>query len=107
MLRLGIFDFDETLAVNQPKYDAAKEAVASYVLDTMNPDMYEGSDAIIDDVLDADYTATWVGEEADNPLPAGGPWFRQDGLDTFAGTTYPVMAAFDETGAVSVLQEHR
>ncbi len=265
--RLVIFDFDETLAVNQPKYDAAKDAVASYVFDTMQPDRYDEPDDIVNEVLDAedaaryratgipetrfrdscvhtvyevakqvnddenrsvdtatveqavkfaevqglkpmfdyteddllpgarealehveeqgddnvimtkgsrdaqqvkldatgltdytahivdeketaafdaavnvydpdsvwmvgnsvrsdahpmldyggnvlliadpDYTATWRGEDADNPLPEDGPWFRNDGLEQFVDEGYPIIEAFDETGDINILQEHR
>jgi hypothetical protein len=58
-----------------------------------------------DDTLAA--APTWHGEEADNPRPAAGPWFRTDDLTTFADEIYPVIAEFDATGDTGLLQSRR
>lgn len=57
-------------------------------------------------IADADYTATWVGDEADNPLPTDGPWFRIDRIRGFEDA-YSVIEQYENSGDISILQDER
>lgn len=93
--------FDEVVGGRDPD-DVWK--VGNSVRSDAHPALDYGANALI--IADADYTATWVGEEVDNPLPEDGPWFRRDHISAFEDA-HSVIEEYEETGDIDVLKANR
>lgn len=78
--------------------------VGNSVRSDAHPMLNYGGNVLL--IADKDYTATWVGEEVDNPLPDDGPWFRRDHISAFEDA-YDVIEEYDDTGDINVLQSER